>query len=107
MVHLLPDRNNESYRTNVFEEGRVFSEYVMKEPSRFSGRIKYFMRPSSDSALSTHWCIGCKWAKVILEKELMIYHFKVPRKNKTQLTFDDSMNKYTPLIQYHMKRLFL
>ena len=107
MVLLLPDRNNESYRTNVFEEGRVFSEYVMKEPSRFSGRIKYFMRPSSDSALSTHGCIGCKWAKEILEKDLMIYHFKFGHKNKTELTFDDSMNEYTPLIQFHMKRLFL
>ena len=106
MVHLLPDRNNESYRTKVFEEGKVFSEYVMKEPSRFSGRIKYFMRPSSDSALSTHWCSGCKWARDIQEKELMVYHFKVPRKNKTQLIFDDSMKKYTPLIQFHMKRLF-
>ena len=106
MVHLQPDRNNISYRTRVFEEGRVFSEYVMKEPSRFSGRNKYFMRPSSDSALSTHWCIGCKWAQDILEKDLMIFHFKVPRPIKTKLSFDDSMKTFTPLLQSYMKELF-
>ena len=49
-VHLPPNKN--PHRTEIFEKGIHFSEYEMKEPWNFF-LIKYFMRTSSESCLST------------------------------------------------------
>ena len=98
--HTLTDRDT------IFEQGRVFEHFVLKEPSRFSGRFKYFLRTTSESALSTHWCIGCVWAKGINENDILLFHYKMNAQKKTKLTYDNSMDVFTPLLNQTMKRLF-
>lgn len=93
-------------RTESFENGTVFSDYVWKEPSRFSGRVKYMLRSTSESSLSTHYCVGCRWASETKEDIIMLMHFKANHKNKTELTFDDSMKMHTPFVQQELDQLF-
>lgn len=93
-------------RDESFKNGNTFSDHVWKEPPRFSGRVKYMIKPSSESCLSTHWCIGCKKVSPIQEATLMLLHFKAGYKNKTKLTFDDSMKVYTPFLQKAINDIF-
>ena len=79
----------------------------MKEPWNFFFLIKYFMRTSSESCLSIHTCSYCSPTRFIREQEIYSYHFKVPTLNKTVLTYDDSMKKFTPILQKNMRSLFL
>ena len=102
MYYLKPSTSHEQ----SFENSTFFSDYVYKEPTRFSGRKKYMMRTESESALSVHFCHGCSQGKYAKEDEISILHFKNSYKNKTQLTFDDSMKIFTPYMINETRRLF-
>ena len=93
-------------RNESLKNASIFSDYVWKEPLGFSGRVKYMLRSSSESALSTHWCIGCSWAPHSTESTVMLHHFKARHKNKTQLRFDDSLKVHTPFMQKEVINIF-
>ena len=86
-------------RDESFKNGTTFSDHIWKEPPRFSGRVKYMLKSSSESCLSTHICIGCKSVSPIQEYTLMLVHLKAGYKNKTKLAFDDSLKVHTPFLQ--------
>ena len=93
-------------RTEVLEQGRAFSEYIVKEPFNAFFLIKYFMRTESESALSVHTCSGCHATRVLSQKELYSYHFRKLNKLKGKTTVDDSLSFYTPYLQKEMRALF-